>query len=936
MDYVSLTLSETRNWFDRVREHSAVRAVALFAVASTIVYLSATFSREAGRVAAIWPMNAALLALLARQPRKSWQTLIAITWCANVCVNVLMGDDILRAVILSLANSVEVIICARLLFKPGTAFNISRTASLARFIVVAGIVGPVASAVIAASTLGSSSPILFGAVQWIIADGLGMLVFGPALLVLSLALAGPVARPRFRDLAIGSAVLLSALIIVFAQKSFPLLFCVPPALMFLTFRVGIIGAAGGIVTTALVAIGFTLGGLGPIQLVHGDQLSKLFTLQAFLAVISVTTLPLAAALAEARRTLAAKDEVNFQLRAAQQQAEHASAEAAISALRYKELTDYSTDILVRFGPGGVISHASPAVRMIGLTPEEAIGLTTSDLVVPEDMAFAKKVTAALFSGATPDPGIRREFRVRRPDGSILWLEGGPTILRDEQGRPTEVVSIFRDVTKRRELEDRLFEARKTAEAVTEAKAAFLAHMSHEIRTPLNSIIGFSRLLKDAGGLAPAVQRHAEIVNASSISLLALVNDVLDLSKFEAEAVEIESQPICLRDLINQACDEARVLSDAKGLTLNNEIAGDVAVTHLADGVRLRQVVLNLLNNAIKFTTAGEITVRLIAGATKAAKQSLRLEVQDTGIGISEEHLPLLFAPFAQSDSSIARRYGGTGLGLSIVREIATAMGGQCGVHSEIGRGSIFWFDLNLEIATSVTTEKDPQNSDRSIEPRHILVVDDVDLNRELAGLLLTGAGHHVDFAQGGSEAVRLAGAWPYDLIFMDVQMPGMDGLAATRAIRALAGAESIPIIAMTAQALPKQIAACLACGMNDYVAKPLAPNALNEMVKKWGSAGDNEKPSNAFDGAIGDLQRRFVERCAEDMAHIAALLAGAREIDDETRTRIHRLAGTAGTLGFADAGDISEALDKKLALGEVLNGTDFVPLLKALGALKAA
>jgi PAS domain S-box-containing protein len=1045
----------------------AARLALLFVLAATLVFLSHQFSREAGRVAAIWPLNAAVLAVLMRQPAAAWPGFLASAALANLAVNAAMGDPFWVSLLLTCANVIEIAICAHLLKRPGAPFDITRTPDLLRFIAVAGVLAPAASSGIAALTLAPSQPPLETWTAWFAADALGMLVFGPACLVLGAQMAQwTQVRPHLFEATFSASVLAVALGVVFWQTSYPLLFLIPPALTLATFRLGIAGAAGGIVLTSLVAIGFTVAGYGPMQLIAGSDTERAITLQVFLAVMSLTTLPVAAAIAQWQRA----------------QADLAStrAKALESEAHYRTLADYSTDIVLRFGKGGIISYVSPAVRLLGLTPEDVTGRPVSDFVAPYDRAFSASLLDALFAGPEPDRSIRREFRVAHPDGSSTWLEGNPNIIRNDAGAPVEVVSTFRDVTARKELEhellaarqraemsaqaaqesetryrtmadisldmiaridldatirfvspsckvvlgytpeeligtktsshmhpddvpgviaffdrltaagpsapplayryrarradgvyiwlegiprilydsdgaplevqdsardvtqrteleNELLEARATAESAARAKADFLANMSHELRTPLHSIVGFSRLLSQSTALSPTDSRHVDLIATSSQGLLAIVNDILDFSALEGAGVRLETAPMSVATLVRRCLDGLRVQADAKNLDLACALDPEVASAHVGDKARLNQILINLVGNAIKFTAAGHVIVRVAAMLPEAGRQKLRFQVSDTGIGIAADRIDDLFVRFSQLDTSISRRFGGTGLGLAISKHLVDLMGGEIGVTSEEGVGSTFWFSVDLPIGEVALLSPDAGYAATPMElSRRILVVDDVELNRELAVAMLAGSVHDIDVAANGAAAIEMVRVQKYDLVFMDVQMPGIDGLAATRAIRAIAGCKDLPIVAMTAQALPAQIAACRAAGMNDHLAKPISPESLQAMIGRWTTArGAQATPAPRT--LMEDLQARFVDRSRQDRSRLAELLATAAPSDlGELRALVHRFAGTAGTFGFADIGDCAAALDRRFAAGEGAAPEDFTPLLQALDDLLEA
>ena len=513
---------------------------------------------------------------------------------------------------------------------------------------------------------------------------------------------------------------------------------------------------------------------------------------------------------------------------------------------------------------------------------------------------------------------------------VAWRTG---VIANRLGRNLEL---------REQLEVRLREARIAAEEAAAAKSDFLANMTHELRTPLNSIIGFAGLLAKSRSLKSTDRRYVEIIDGSSQSLLALVNDILDFSSLESSAVVLHPTPFSLPKLVERVAASFSLIAQEKGLTLKIERGNAVGAAHLGDETRIRQVLVNLVNNAIKFTSKGAVTIALSAEEHSDSVQHLRIEVRDTGIGIAPEKLKALFTRFSQADASIHGRFGGTGLGLAISERLIGLMGGTMGVESVEGVGTTLWLTLTLPcIDASALAEKgavaagpEPQSAER-----HILVVDDVDLNRELVAALLAPYGYKVDQAADGAEAVNAVKLADYDLVLMDVQMPGMDGLSATRAIRAMSDYAELPIVAMTAQALPSQITECHDTGMDDYLAKPITPAALFALINKWidGTRRQHGGATSEQDEALAELRDAFLTQCANDLAEVKSLLvSGSPKARHDLQRLAHRFAGTADMLGFTDIGRQARELDEAFARGHIPDRADYVGYIATLEQLVRA
>ncbi|MBK8580184.1 MAG: response regulator [Candidatus Accumulibacter sp.] len=428
-----------------------------------------------------------------------------------------------------------------------------------------------------------------------------------------------------------------------------------------------------------------------------------------------------------------------------------------------------------------------------------------------------------------------EHRIVRPDGIVRTVEMRAQVLRtDTAGNIARLVGVVQDVSERKRIETELIAAKEAAESASRAKSAFLANMSHEIRTPMNGVIGVAELLLREP-LDEQARHYAQTIQRSGRTLLGILDDVLDLSKIEAGRLDLESARFDLPEIVREMDDLFGEVARAKGTGIQVTVAPEVPRWVCGDMVRLRQVLLNLVSNAVKFSARGTIDIEV----RRETGDTVRFAVRDMGIGIAPDKQEQIFEAFAQADGGTTRRFGGTGLGLSIARELVRLMDGEIGLHSIPGEGSCFWFRVKLP-ATPAGAERRDHVPAGSFANRRVLVAEDEPVNAEVTRAMLVYYGIDVVMARDGEQAVAEHARQPFDLILMDCQMPGMDGFEATRRIRDAehsSGLTRTPVVALTAHAMAGYREQCLLAGMDDYLGKPFPAVVLDDILGRWITVG---------------------------------------------------------------------------------------------------
>lgn len=604
------------------------------------------------------------------------------------------------------------------------------------------------------------------------------------------------------------------------------------------------------------------------------------------------------------------------------------------------LADNAMDAVLRLSLDGVCDYASPSSQQVfGIDHRLMVGNQFITGFHPDDDERVKGEFADLAAGRCDRVRIAFRSASLVKKGVFEWLEANCGLVRDpETGEPRAIIASLRNINETKRLETELLEARDRAEAAVVAKSAFLANMSHEIRTPMNGVIGFTELAL-AGEIDPEQRQQLEMIAESGRAMLRLLNDLLDYAKIESGQMTVAMEPLDLRHKLRGALRLMEPVAIQKGLALELEVDDQVPTWFKCDPLRLRQIVLNLVGNALKFTEFGGVTVRAEADVDG---RELSITVKDTGIGIPADQLDFVFENFTQADATIARRYGGTGLGLPICAELAKLLGGRLAVESSVGVGSSFTLILPLVACEAPGPEIAPDGEIPAEKPwraARILVAEDNKINQQLTLAMLDKIGYRAELAEDGHQAVEMAlrvhgTAEAFDIVLMDVQMPNLDGLQATRKLReAGVTASALPIVALTANAYQDDIAACRDAGMQAHVAKPLRLRDLQAIMRTWIKPSDEvahdpyERETNPV------LVQKFTElkqnalRSTEQALREGKLTGQAFE---NVVTYLHQIAGIAAYFGQAEIGETSRQLENELTSAATADRAALLDRAKAL------
>jgi len=491
-------------------------------------------------------------------------------------------------------------------------------------------------------------------------------------------------------------------------------------------------------------------------------------------------------------------------------------------------------------PGNATYYSDGWAKMLGFDPSE-IGNSVEifdRLIHGEDRAEAMKLLEDHLSGKSEC--YRAEFRMREKSGSWRWIQSrGRIVGRGADGAPVRVAGTHIDITSQRELLAELGRARDAALEASRAKSMFLANMSHEIRTPMNGIIGIAELLAGKE-LDDESQEFVNVIRTSGDALLQIVNNILDFSRIEAGQMLLESEPFSPRVVIGQVVDLLALSAQHKKIELGFEVDSNVPSQVVGDAGKLRQILVNLAGNAIKFTEEGGVFLHCRMVPSASARQRLEVEVRDTGPGMEAASVERLFQPFTQADESTTRRFGGTGLGLAISKQLVGLMHGTMTVETKLGEGSTFRVAVEFKADTGTAETRVTTSGIVPLAPASILLAEDNLVNQRVLSSMLARLGHSVRIVSNGRQAVQAVTGDAYDAVLLDCHMPEMNGYDAAREIRQRLAGSRVPIIAITASALVQDRAECMAAGMDDFISKPVDLATLSRTLHKWVHHGVEE------------------------------------------------------------------------------------------------
>ncbi len=900
-----------------------------------LALLGLAFLAAPSDVAFIWPASGLALAVFVRSGRSSWPALAAVTFTSGFVAQLVARDVVGTGLALAAINTLEPVLGALVLRRIAGEHGRGLREPHLRWvagILAAAIVPTAVTALLGGglAILAYDAPPVQAWTTWWLADGLGIVMVTPALL----AIDGGRQKGRPQRLADLGLVLLAIAVTAFvfgrdyvdapAPLQYP--YFVMPALLWAGVRVGL--RLGGLTITAvgLHATLATANGHGPFARPDLDTLDQALALQCFLAVLTLCTMLVGAVMAE-RRTAASREGRAADLLTS------ALSNLAESEERSRMLLSSLPDTVVLLCDQQLVCLEADGHGLAGMRWEDLVGRHLADILSREPARRIEPLCRRALAG-------ERASVMYTSDGRHFDVDIAPFRRRE---RVEGTFIVLRDVSEREQ-------ARAQAEAASRAKSQFLANMSHEIRTPLNGVLGMAELLAQAD--LPDVEReHARTAVASGRVLRELIDNILDFSKIEAGKLTLDHHELDLRALVAETCAMVQHNAAARGLALRWSATDRVPALVRGDAGRLRQVLANLVANAVKFTERGEVAITVDATGDGGGRLMARVEVSDTGIGIEPGQIERLLEPFSQADASTTRRFGGTGLGLAISRELVELMGGELGARRRPGGGTTFHFTAALEDATLAAPAAGaqpapvaPTAAAADVPPApapggeavHVLVVEDHPINQRVVCGMLEKRGMVVDVVGNGFEALERFEASRHRAVFMDCQMPGIDGYETTRRLRASeAVGQRVLIIALTANALEGDRERCLDAGMDDYLSKPVRPEELDAALARWLGLAP---PESGRDGdRLVDLDRirlllteapdvvgDLVDLFAGGMPPLLVQLRTAVEAgDEETITGLaHLLRGNCDNVGATLMSQITRRLADPRHRGAAVDALD--------------
>ncbi len=914
-------------------ERSALLILAVIVVSSVFGLLAwggIVLTRDEGQIAIVWLPNALLVAVLLRSKPSAAYAYLPAAFCANVAVNMIIGDAATRAIILALLNQFEILIIWLAMRKIGLPRpDMHNLRDLIIFVLVGGIIAPTASGFFAALFIASDtwSEMLSFWLQWSSTDGLGMLLLCPAVMVVIDSLQRRMKAPakdspaprlskKWEWIVIQAFILLST-IAIFAFINFPILFLIPPLVLLSAFRLGIWGTAVSVLLISIVVSFCVAFKLGPFHAVDISLTAKLLVVQVFLLSCFAVGMPVSATLSE-------KAKIRRELRDNQ--------DLSNSMLQNMK------EVIFRTNDRGEWQFLNPAwEKLTGLTVEESLGQHISNVILPDDLDALLDKLYPIRSGKIEQYNF--EWVFLHKDGSKVDVELSLSRLVDDDGNYIGSIGNIRDISERKEMEVSLVSARRDAEKAANAKTRFLASMSHEIRTPMNGVLGFTQLLLDSE-LTGDQRKNSQIILDSGNAMMRLLNNILDISKVEAGQVQLSNEPMNLRKVLRDCVDLMVPSAEQKGLQISLHVDDTMPSQVVGDCHYLRQITLNLIGNAVKFTRHGQISVNMSSKISDDGQTLIAVAVEDTGVGIPPDRLSAIFDPFEQAEATTAQEFGGSGLGLTISQQLAAVMDGSIGVTSVEGQGTTFELQFPADIhVTNVVKEEQVQISARAVHatnideandalPSHgyLLLVEDHDVNQMLITAMTDKLGYRTVLAVNGADAVAkvdaaIAAGNPFDLVLMDIQMPVMDGYEATKAIRTNGiTAQQLPILAITANAYGEDVDRCLAAGMQGHIAKPVMISKLQSALNLWvgnENAGVKQPASPSLKNTMSkELQQKFLTRREELIQYLSDLIDTKSYTDaelSEAAEYLHKFAGTAAFFGEAELGIKARHAEVELA-----------------------